>query len=670
MPQNVVSQSLPSNRVLTLVFAAVIAALVLLYFFISPTRRAQDQNNQLPLEYGLFHLDLNRQPGEPKDKPPSTEWLNMGYWKNEPVFPKACQALASKLISVLSTKPGSHVLGSEPVHLTGVTNVPSHCERARQRIHSRFPDLEKHVCLVTADAISNGSPDHPLSSSSTFQPFDAIMALDCAYHFTTRQKFLEQSFSRLNSGGRIALADICFNGASLTTLRTRVTTSLLRMMPLSNRISVDEYRQQMEATGYTDVSIEDITADVFPAFISFLKRQSLTWWLFGSVLQIYTSSGAQYLRASILLPHNLSQMTAIQAIFIRGYEERAHPKSHVVYKIEIEAHVRSWQMWRRYSEFDDLHTELTKSAQAAPPHPLPPKHVFTGLLKSKTDPKTLEERRAGLEAYLRAILGSKDERWRESFAFKEFLGIPTGRQAPAAADSNPFTSATWLDEHAALQTLLRDVWSDINKRDALSSQGDVAGSHKSNLAAKSKLAGVLSRIGGLGKSLRQLGLGGMAEGELQRRTDMVGRLQDDCERLGKVVSVARQTSSRGQAQSSNPLDRRPAPESDRRALLGGGTAAKPARRVFGASSSSPPKETAVTRPLDEVGLFQLQQQEMQVQDNQLSQLTTILQRQRQLGEAINHEVSQQIEMLDDLSNEVDRVGGKLSATNKKLNKLS
>lgn len=31
--------------------------------------------------YGLFHLALNRLPGEDASKAPKTEWLNMGYWK-------------------------------------------------------------------------------------------------------------------------------------------------------------------------------------------------------------------------------------------------------------------------------------------------------------------------------------------------------------------------------------------------------------------------------------------------------------------------------------------------------------------------------------------------------------------------------------------------------------
>jgi len=97
----------------------------------------------------------------------------------------------------------------------------------------------------------------------------------------------------------------------------------------------------------------------------------------------------------------------------------------------------------------------------------------------------------------------------------------------------------------------------------------------------------------------------------------------------------------------------------------GSTAHKPARRVFGA-----PQETETTRPLDDMGLMNMQQTQIQQQDNQLSQLTTILQRQRHLGEAIGSEIAVQIEMLDDLSGEVDRVGGKLHSASRQMNKLS
>lgn len=355
-------------------------------------------------------------------------------------------------------------------------------------------------------------------------------------------------------------------------------------------------------------------------------------------------------------------MSAIQAVHILDHEERSTPKQHTVYRIQIQANVRSWNMWRRYSEFDDLNVELTKSTGLPPPAPLPPKHKLSVFI-SHSNPKVLEERKSALEAYLRAIVSAKDDRWRETHAFKEFLGIPIGKQ-PAAGGSTQYSSASWLEEHEEIQGRLRDVRADINKREALSDTGDINASHQSNVAAKQKLAGVLSRIGNLGKGLRELALSGMTEGELQRRTDMVARLQDDCEKLGKMVSVSRQQPRNLNSDAFATT----APMSDRDALFGaGGNTFARVTRVFGAPIK--PQETEETRPLDNHGVFSQQQTQLQQQDSQLSQLTTILQRQRHLGEAISAEIGEQIEILDDLSNNVDRVGGKLSSAQKQMNRL-
>ena len=66
---------------------------------------------------------------------------------------------------------------------------------------------------------------------------------------------------------------------------------------------------------------------------------------------------------------------AIQAVFIRGHETRSSPKPHTVYRIEVQASVRSWHLWRRYSEFLDLHSELMQATGEQPPAALPPKHA-------------------------------------------------------------------------------------------------------------------------------------------------------------------------------------------------------------------------------------------------------------------------------------------------------
>ncbi|KAJ4486219.1 syntaxin [Lentinula aciculospora] len=362
-------------------------------------------------------------------------------------------------------------------------------------------------------------------------------------------------------------------------------------------------------------------------------------------------------------------MTAIQSVHIAGYQERLEPKAHTVYQIDIRGHVRSWSIWRRYSEFDDLHVELVKGTGLPPPVPLPPKHKYS-ILRSHKDSALLEERKSGLETYLRAIISAKEEKWREAFAFKDFLGIPIGRQAGVVGGPpTQFTLTSWLDEHQELQNRVRDVRADINKREALSDQGDISASHKSNVSAKQKLASVLSRIGTLGKGLHELAMNGMNEGELQRRTDMVARLQDDCEKLGKMVTVSRQFNRSGTDPSApySPASMNPASVSDREALLGTTNPFTRVTRVFGQSSK--PQETEATRPLDDVGLFGSQQTQMQQQDDQLAQLTTVLSRQKQLGQAINSEISEQIAVLDGLSNDVDRVGDKLSKTSRQMHRL-
>ncbi|EMD41817.1 hypothetical protein CERSUDRAFT_41328 [Gelatoporia subvermispora B] len=364
-------------------------------------------------------------------------------------------------------------------------------------------------------------------------------------------------------------------------------------------------------------------------------------------------------------------MSAIQAVFVRGYEERTEPKPHIVYRIEIQASVRSWQMWRRYSEFADLHVELTKSTGAPPPAPLPPKHSLS-LFRSKSDPALLEQRRAGLEQYLRAIIATHEDRWRDNPAFREFLGVPVGKNslgptlpAPSGAGTPPAFSATsWMDEYGELSGRVRDVRADINRRDALADRSDVAGAHQANVQAKKTLAGVLSRAAALEDGIRALAQAGMSEGELQRRADMAARLRDDCEKLAKMVTVARMT-SRGLGTAA---ERNPASLSDRAELLESGSRsngfARPGR-VFGAK----PQETEVTRPLDDHGLIQLQQTQMDQQDQQLGQLTTMLQRQKHLGLAIHQEISEQNELLDDLTSNVDHVGGKLTSAKRQLNRL-
>ncbi|KAF5311828.1 hypothetical protein D9619_003207 [Psilocybe cf. subviscida] len=288
---------------------------VALYWYFVSRQRSMGMKDP----YGLFHLTLNRISGDDVAKPPKTEWLNMGYWKDTVVFPEAAKALAMKLVAAGNLKKGGRVLDvghgtgeslimllseqniPRSATLTGITSILEHSRRSLQRVkdlQSAVPESQAtKVDLHHGDAVYRDDKDgpgceHPFSEGN--EPFDSILVLDCAYHFNTRHLFLKQARAHLSTGGTIALADICFSSSSLQSVYTRILTKVLRVMPQANIISDSEYISQMQDLGYHDVSLENVTADVFPGFVKFLKSRGGGWYVFGCIMDCYARAGAQF----------------------------------------------------------------------------------------------------------------------------------------------------------------------------------------------------------------------------------------------------------------------------------------------------------------------------------------------------------------------------------------
>ena len=72
----------------------------------------------------------------------------------------------------------------------------------------------------------------------------------------------------------------------------------MKLMPAENLISDKEYIAQLEEIGFVDVNLEDITPDVFPGFVRFLKSRKWGWWVFGSVIDWYATAGAKFVIVS------------------------------------------------------------------------------------------------------------------------------------------------------------------------------------------------------------------------------------------------------------------------------------------------------------------------------------------------------------------------------------
>lgn len=367
----------------------------------------------------------------------------------------------------------------------------------------------------------------------------------------------------------------------------------------------------------------------------------------------------------------------VQSITITSTQTVPQPKPHTTYTIQIATPTRTWTVQRRYNDFVALHTELKASTGKEPPGTLPGKHNWT-ITRSVYNDEVIRERRVLLEQYLRTILTTKDPRWRTSFGFADFLAIPNARAGPSSAgtasatssSSAPpppeiWTAANWLTEHSHVQAVLRSARAALLKRDALAMQmSDASGARSASVEAKKLLKEASLRLVGLDKALG--GLKGLGEGEKRRREELVEGLKGERDNLSRMADAGVRTSQAGQGAT---------PSSNGTAgSIPGGTgsiwapAAPQPGRVFGQAAK--PQETEVTRPLDDRGLVQLQEQQVKDQDEQLGILSRLMQRQRKMGEEIHQELEEQNEILDHVDSEVTRVGGKLARTKRQMNRLN
>jgi len=85
---------------------------------------------------------------------------------------------------------------------------------------------------------------------------------------------------------------------------------------------------------------------------------------------------------------------------------------------------------------------------------------------------------------------------------------------------------------------------------------------------------------------------------------------------------------------------------------------------------APVKETQRTRELDNAGVLQLQKQIMQEQDSDLTDLTKVVARMKEMGVQIGEETNLQNEMLKMLDQDVERGGDKIAIAKKRIGKIT
>jgi ubiquinone/menaquinone biosynthesis C-methylase UbiE len=207
-------------------------------------------------------------------------YVHWGYWgqgdradASMTGFAQAAERMSQRVCAAAGVKDGQRILDVgcgwggtiaslndelSQVSLTGLNIDGRQIERARRRVRARKGNT---VSFVEGDACAM-----PLADAS----FDVVIALECAFHFPDRQRFLAESRRVLRPGGRLVVADFVpapvvvplLPGQEL--LFGRYMKHVLG--PADVTYSVERYRETARAAGLVLSDEDDITKNTLPTY--------------------------------------------------------------------------------------------------------------------------------------------------------------------------------------------------------------------------------------------------------------------------------------------------------------------------------------------------------------------------------------------------------------------
>jgi ubiquinone/menaquinone biosynthesis C-methylase UbiE len=248
--------------------------------------------------YGRHHGPIAQGAVRPQDVAVSSGreplWMNLGYWRaveaitgaNHERWGELLVAAQANMARLLAdTAPlgceddlldcgcgygDQDILWAEefrPRSITGLDVTPHNVEIAGRR--AEILGLSGKVSFRQGSAT-----DLPFADAS----FDVVFALECAFHFDTREDFLREALRVLRPGGRLVLADMHRNNPRGGRWRVRLRRTIERRLahiPTANLIDTTAYRVLLERIGFSPVSISSLSEDVWRPYTKVLLLNRL-----------------------------------------------------------------------------------------------------------------------------------------------------------------------------------------------------------------------------------------------------------------------------------------------------------------------------------------------------------------------------------------------------------
>jgi len=193
-------------------------------------------------------------------------YFNFGYWSAGAQSQReASEALVDQMVARIADKTGR------------VLDVACGLGGSTRRLAQTYPpDMITGINISTtqladARALAPGCAFQFMNATQLDFPdnhFGAVVCIEAACHFDTRDDFLKEAHRVLRPGGSLALSDVLFRPSGLNAL-----LSQFGQVPRANLVpTIAEYGARLAAAGFVSIDVMDATGPCLDGFRAGLVR--------------------------------------------------------------------------------------------------------------------------------------------------------------------------------------------------------------------------------------------------------------------------------------------------------------------------------------------------------------------------------------------------------------